>query len=100
MTENKRPDMPIDPQVKDFYRMAEDFDEMDSREINPSFHSLKIYVEKIGRRTRKSTPSATDGISYVPLLKGESQPDTNRSTSNCTIPPAEASASATGPPCK
>ena len=39
--DDKQNDFKIDPRVKDFYHLAEDIDQVDASELNPSLHSLK-----------------------------------------------------------
>lgn len=46
MAENRHPEIPIDPRVKDFYQLAEEYDEMDTEELNPSLHSLKMVSQR------------------------------------------------------
>lgn len=46
MKDDKHREFQIDPRVKDFYLLAEDFDQVDTSELNPSLHSLKSVQQR------------------------------------------------------
>ncbi|MBT8046019.1 MAG: serine/threonine protein kinase, partial [Pontiella sp.] len=54
-------EIPIDPRVKDFYGVAENYDEVDSSEINPSLFSLS----KVSQRYESAELIAEGGMKQI-----------------------------------